>query len=245
MNHVVIFAGGTGTRMSTSSIPKQFIVIDGKPIIIRTLEHFSSHDDIDDIVVVCIPSGIDHLKGLIEKHNIGKIKSIIPGGETGYDSIHNGIVEVSKFASDDDLVLICDGVRPMVSKDIISNCIEIAKEHGSAVPVVQCIDSVLMSEDGALCNVNYPRQKMYMTQAPQGYTLKKIKEAHDKVEAGLAADVTSSADLLISLGEKVHIFIGERDNIKVTTPEDLKVLKSRYYFERYPHLIEDEESEEL
>ena len=171
MNHVVIFAGGTGTRMSDSSIPKQFIEIDGKPIIIRTLEHFSDHSEIDDIVVACIPSGIELLENLIDGYGITKVKEIVPGGKTGYDSIHNGVMKVAEFASPDDLVLICDGVRPMLSEELISNCIKLAKEYGSAVPVVPCIDSVLYSEDGETCRMNYPRQKLFVTQAPQGYTL--------------------------------------------------------------------------
>lgn len=243
MVHTVIFAGGTGTRMSTSSIPKQFIEVDGIPIIIRTVEHFAKHPMVDDIVIVSIESGIELMNRLLEDYKVPKVKSVIPGGETGYESIHRGLLEVSKDAAPDDIVLICDGVRPIISEKTITNCIELAREKGSAVPVVQCIDSVLFSTDGKTCDSNYPRQQMFTTQAPQGYTMEKILWAHDQVDAGRDADLTSSADLLISLGETVNMFYGERDNIKVTTPEDLHALRSHYYYEHYKNFAREEKEE--
>lgn len=244
MVHAMIFAGGTGQRMSSGSIPKQFIEIDGKPIIIRTLEKFEGHPLVDDIVIACLPSGIDHLKGLIEQYKITKVKEIVPGGSSGYESIHNGIVKVAEFADENDIVLICDGVRPIISDELIDNCIAITKEKGCAVPVVPSIDSVLMSEDGKTCSVNMPREKMFITQAPQGYILKKILWAHDEVENRGLKDPTSSADLMIMLGEEINIFIGDRDNIKVTTPEDLHALRSHFYYEHYKHFAREEQGDE-
>lgn len=240
MVHAMLFAGGTGTRMKSENIPKQFIEVDGKPIIIRTLENFAFHPLVDDIVIACIASGIEHLKKLIEQYRIPKVKSIVEGGSSGFESIHNGLVEVAKNADESDVVLICDGVRPVMSEQLISECIELAKEHETAVPVVRSIDSVLVSEDGKSCNVNMPRENMYITQAPQGYTMRKIMWAHDEAARRGLVNPTSSADLMIELGETVRIFIGERDNIKVTTPEDLFTLRSHYYYEHYKRFAKEE-----
>ncbi|MCM1307431.1 MAG: 2-C-methyl-D-erythritol 4-phosphate cytidylyltransferase [Butyrivibrio sp.] len=240
MVHAMIFAGGTGTRMKSENIPKQFIEVDGKPIIIRTLENFALHPLVDDIVIACIASGIDHLKGLIEQYRIPRVRAIVEGGSSGFESIHNGLVEVARDAADTDIVLICDGVRPVMSEQLISECIELAKEHETAVPVVRSIDSVLVSEDGKSCKVNMPRENMYITQAPQGYTMRKIMWAHDEAARRGIVNPTSSADLLIELGEAVRIFIGERDNIKVTTPEDLYTLRSHYYYEHYRKFAKEE-----
>lgn len=240
MVHAMLFAGGTGTRMKSENIPKQFIEVDGKPIIIRTLENFAFHPLVDDIVIACIANGIDHLKKLIEQYRIPKVINIVEGGSSGFESIHNGLVEVAKNADESDVVLICDGVRPVMSEQLISECIELAKEYETAVPVVRSIDSVLVSEDGKSCNVNMPRENMYITQAPQGYTMRKIMWAHDEAARRGLVNPTSSADLMIELGETVHIFIGERDNIKVTTPEDLFTLRSHYYYEHYKRFAKEE-----
>ena len=240
MVHAMLFAGGTGTRMKSGSVPKQFIEVDGKPIIVRTLENFAYHPLVDDIVVSCIASGIEHLQELIKKYKIPKVKAIVPGGANGFESIHNGVVKVAENADEKDIILICDGVRPVVSEQLISECIELAKEYETAVPVVKSIDSVLISKDGSNCSQNMPREEMYITQAPQGYTIKKIMWAHDEaIKRGLV-NPTSSADLLIDLGENIHIFIGERDNIKVTTPEDLYTLRSHYYYEHYIKFAREE-----
>lgn len=240
MVHVVIFAGGVGARMKSLDIPKQFINVDGKPIIIRTLENFSSHPDVDDIVISCLPDKIEYTWDLIAKYKVQKVTSIVPGGNTGHESIHNGLVETQKFSSPDDIVLICDGVRPLISHQLISDCIETVSEYGTAVPVTPSIDSVLQSEDGMTCRKSLPRKQMYITQAPQGFTMKRIMDAHNEAERLGIKNPISSSELLIELGQEVHIFKGERDNIKVTTPEDLKFLRSRYYYRSFKNFAKEE-----
>lgn len=240
MIHAMLFAGGVGARMNSADIPKQFIEVDGKPIIIRTLEKFARHPMVDDIVVACLEDKIDFLWDLIEKFHIQKVVSIVKGGATGYQSIHNGLVEVQKYSKDSDIVLICDGVRPLISAELISNCIEAAQKYETAVPVTPSIDSVLESKDGVNCCKNYPRGEMFITQAPQGYTMKKIMWAHDEAEKRGINNPTSSSELLIELGETVHIFIGDRENIKVTTPEDLIFLRSRYYYKSFKNFAREE-----
>lgn len=240
MVHAMIFAGGIGARMKSLDIPKQFIDVDGKPIIIRTLEHFSKHPQVDTIVVSCIPDKIDYLWGLIKEHRIEKVVGIVGGGANGHQSIHNGLVEVEKHSAPDDVVLICDGVRPMLSAKLISDCIETAREHETAVPVTPSIDSVLESPDGETCCKSLPRKQMFITQAPQGYTMRKIMWAHDEAERRGITNPISSSELLIELGETVRIFQGIRENIKVTTPEDLQTLRSYFYYESFKNFAKEE-----
>mgnify|MGYP000331138367 FL=1 len=188
--------------------------------------------------MVCVENWLDVLNQDIEKFGIKKVIKTVPGGATGYHSIHNGLLEVAKVASDDDIVLICDGVRPMLSEDLITTCIEDAKKYESAVPVTPSIDSVLYSEDGENCNKNYERRKMFITQAPQGYTMRKIMWAHEQAEEK-HLDPVSSGELLIELGENIHIFQGIRENIKVTTPEDLESLRAIQYYEHYKQFAKE------
>ncbi len=235
----LIFAGGVGARMKSQEIPKQFLEVEGKPIIIHTLEHFSNHDMVDTIVVVCLESWIDELKRAIDKYGVKKIVGIIPGGKTGFQSIHNGLVRIAETAKDDDIVLICDGVRPMLSENLITTCIMDAKLYGTAVPVTPSIDSVLYSEDGSFCKKNMERKKVYITQAPQGYQMKKIMDAHEEaMKKGIES--VSSGDLMIELGHQIHIFQGIRENIKVTTPEDLNSLRAMQYYEHFKNFSREE-----
>ena len=240
MVHAMLFAGGTGSRMKSETIPKQFIKVGGKPIIVRTIENFANHPMVDDIVISCIPSGIDYLNELIEEYKLTKIKAIVEGGSTGYESIHNGVMKVAEFSDEEDIILICDGVRPIMSQDLITECIKLAEQYETAVPVVKCIDSAMISTDGETCSENMSRELLYITQAPQGYTLRKILWAHDEVERRGLGSPTSSADLMVELGEEIHIFLGERNNIKVTTPEDLHALRSHYYYEQFRAFAKEE-----
>lgn len=240
MAHVLVFAGGIGARMKSNDIPKQFIDVDGKPIIVRTLEHFEKHAQVEDIVISCLAEKIDYMKMLVAKYNISKVVSVVPGGENGHQSIHNGLVEIEKNSKPEDIVLICDGVRPMLSEKLITDCIDTARAHETAVPVTPSIDSVLESPDGQTCCKSLPRKQMFITQAPQGYTMRKIMWAHDEAEKRGITNPISSSELLIELGETVQIFQGIRENIKVTTPEDLQTLRSYFYYESFKNFAKEE-----
>ena len=233
MISAMLFAGGSGTRMQSQDIPKQFLEIEGKSIIIRTMEHFEKHPLVDKIVVVCKEDWIEELEKQVKMFNISKLEDIVPGGNTGYESIHNGVVRVAEYSQPEDLILICDGVRPMLSEELIDNCIKYTREYGTAVPVTPSIDSLLYSEDGVSCEKSYKRSSMYITQAPQGYTMERILWAHREAEIRGIENPVSSSELFIELGEKVHLYIGERNNIKVTTPEDLETLRAYFYYQHY------------
>ncbi|MCR5212825.1 MAG: 2-C-methyl-D-erythritol 4-phosphate cytidylyltransferase [Eubacterium sp.] len=226
-----IFAGGVGRRMKSTDMPKQFLMVGQKPIIIRTMWHFEKHPEVDHIVVACKEEWIDHLNGLIQEYGLKKVTAVIPGGETGYASIHNGIMKAAEIMENKkDIVLICDGVRPILSEKLISDSINYARKYETAVPVTPSIDSLLYSEDGEECQKSYERSSMYVTQAPQGYTMEKILWAHEEAEKRGIINAVSSSELLIELGEKVHLFKGERSNIKVTTPEDLEHLRATFFY---------------
>ncbi|MCR4647901.1 MAG: 2-C-methyl-D-erythritol 4-phosphate cytidylyltransferase [Lachnospiraceae bacterium] len=235
----LIFAGGVGKRMKSREIPKQFLEVEGKPIIIHTLEHFSNHDMVDSIVVVCLESWIDELNKDIKKFAIKKVNDIIPGGKTGFQSIHNGLELISKQSKDDDIVLICDGVRPILSEELITTCVNDTVKFGTAVPVTPSIVSVLYSEDGTSCRKNIERKKIFITQAPQGYRVRTIMDAHDEaIKKGVES--VSSGDLMIELGHEIHIFQGIRENIKVTTPEDLNIMRATQYYEHFKNFSREE-----
>ncbi|MEE1306046.1 MAG: IspD/TarI family cytidylyltransferase [Agathobacter sp.] len=233
MISAMLFAGGSGTRMKSQDIPKQFLEVEGKSIIIRTTEHFEKHPEVDKIVIVCKEDWIPELNKQLEEYRMQKVVAVIPGGENGYQSIHNGVMEVNKYSKPEDLILICDGVRPMLSHELISNCIRLTREFGTAVPVTPSIDSLLYSENGETCCKSYQRSSMYITQAPQGYTMERILWAHSEAEKRGITNPVSSSELFIELGEAVHLFIGERNNIKVTTPEDMETLRAYFYYQHY------------
>ena len=237
--YALIFAGGIGRRMSESDIPKQFLEVDGKSIIIRTLEHFTYHEMVDKIVVVCLESWIEYLQADIARYRLPKIEKIIPGGDTGFQSIHLGLKVISAEASGEDIVLICDGVRPMLSESLLTNCINFSEEYGTAVPVTPSIDSILYSKDSKVSKTNYDRNSIFLTQAPQGFKLSIINEAH-RIATDNNMEAISSADLMIELGREVHIYQGIRENIKVTTPEDLNSLRAIYYYEHFKHFAKEE-----
>lgn len=237
----MLFAGGIGARMKYSDMPKQFLEVGGKPIIIHTMEHFARHPKVDAIVIACKEDWIGYLKELISAFNVPKVKSIVPGGPNGFASIHNGVVATAEFSKNpEDIILICDGVRPMLSEQLITNCIKDTKKYKTAVPVTPSIDSVLYSEDGESCSESLLRSNIYITQAPQGYTMERILWAHEEALKRGITNPVSSSELFIELGEEVHIFMGERFNIKVTTFEDLTTLRSQFYYSNYKQFAKEE-----
>ena len=148
MNIAIIFAGGSGQRMNTASLPKQFLEVHGKPVLIYTLENFQNHPEIDAIVLVCLESWIDYAKKLLKKFGIDKAVAVVPGGATGQESIERGVAEAAAHYGEDSIVLIHDGVRPLISKALIDDCIRGVKEHGSAITVAPAIETIFLKSPG-------------------------------------------------------------------------------------------------
>ena len=227
MNIALIIAGGSGTRMG-QEVPKQFIHIDGCPVIIRTLMCFEKHPDINAIAVVCLKGWESVLESYAQKFNISKLKHIYPGGSTGMESIRHGIYGLRDDGyADDDLVLIHDSVRPLLSQGIISNNIAICKAYGYAITGIKCREAILLSEDGFSSTTSIPRDTLIRTQTPQTFRLGNIIAVHEEALRKGITDSVASCTLIAELGgREMHIVPGSDVNIKITTPEDLDLLKS-------------------
>ena len=227
MNIALIIAGGAGNRMG-QDIPKQFMHVDGCPIIIHTMKCFQQHPDIDKIAVVCLNGWDTVLQAYANQFNITKLKWIFPGGETGMESIHNGIYGLkAEGCDDDDLVLVHDSVRPLLSQDIISSNIAICKAYGYAITGIQCREAILESHDGFTSKTSIPRDSLIRTQTPQSFRLGNIISIHEKAkEMGITNSVASCTLIAEVGGNEMHIVPGSEKNIKVTTVEDLEILKA-------------------
>jgi 2-C-methyl-D-erythritol 4-phosphate cytidylyltransferase len=228
MNIALIIAGGSGNRMG-QDIPKQFMHVDGCPIIIHTMLCFQRHPDIEAIAVVCLRGWETVLQSYANQFNVTKLKWIFPGGNSGMESIHNGIYGLKEAGcGDEDLVLIHDAVRPLLSQDIISSNIAICKAYGYAVTGIKCREAVLESPDGFSTKTSIPRDTLIRTQTPQTFSLKNIINVHELAKQKGISDSVSSCTLVAEIQEDIemHIVPGSEINIKVTTVEDLEILKA-------------------
>ena len=189
MNIGLLIAGGSGARMH-QDIPKQFITVNEKPVIVYTLEAFQSHPMIDSIAVVCISGWEQVLSAYAKQFNITKLEYIIPGGENGQGSIRNGVYELEKHFAPDDIVLIHDAIRPMVSADIISDCIRVTKEKGCGITTIPCAEAMMQTDDGIVSTGSYPRDNLKRTQTPQGFRIGDICQLHrEALEKGITNSV--------------------------------------------------------
>ena len=221
----LIIAGGVGNRMH-QDIPKQFIVVNDRPVIIYTLEAFEKHPEIDAIVVVCIEGWEQVLWAYAKQFNIKKLRYVVHGGENGQESIRNGVFEIEKHFAAEDLVLIHDAIRPMVSAEIISDNIRVALKFGNAVTVIPCAEAMMQTEDGIISVGSYPRDRLKRTQTPQAFKVGDICELHRRaIKAGITNSV-ASCTLMIEMGEQVYFSVGSEKNIKLTTVEDIDIFKA-------------------
>jgi len=224
-NIAIIFAGGMGSRMG-GNIPKQFLKIYGKEIIIHTLEKFQYNDNIDLIYVGCIKEYIKDLEKLVKRYNITKIPigGIIPGGISGQDTIYKVLKKAAEENFENSICLIHDGVRPLISDRVINDNIESVKKYGSAITSTKVFETPIISTDGTSINQVLERDNIYTAQAPQSFYLKDILKAHEIIrnkEMGYNnPKIVDSCSLMMECGYQVHLIEGNRGNIKVTTVED-------------------------
>lgn len=226
MNVAVIFAGGTGQRMNTKTKPKQFLELHGKPILIYTLELFQQAPSIDGIVLVMLENWIGHCNELIDRYRLSKVKAVVPGGETGQESIFHGIAKAYELYTNESIVLIHDGVRPLVDVETIEKCIQCVKEHGNAITVSPAIETVaLMTKDGGVGKI-LPRCDCQIAKAPQCFVLGEIYRNHLKAQADGRLDFIDSASLMQYYGDKLYTVEGPSENIKITTPGDFYIFRA-------------------
>ncbi len=227
MNIALLIAGGSGNRMG-QDIPKQFMHIDGCPIIIHTMLCFQKHPDIDMIAVVCLKGWETVLQAYANQFNITKLQHIFPGGNSGMESIHNGIYGLKDAGyQNEDLVLIHDAVRPLLSQEIISNNIATCKAYGYAITGIRCREAILVSDDGFTTTTSIPRDKLVRTQTPQTFRLGNIVNVHEEAKQKGIIDSVASCTLVAEVGgREMHIVPGSEKNIKITTVEDIEMIKA-------------------
>ena len=224
-NVALIIAGGSGARMH-QDIPKQFLTVNERPVIIYTLQAFQEHEDINAIAVVCIDGWEQILWAYAKQFNISKLKYVVSGGQCGQESIRNGVYELEKHFAENDIVLIHDAIRPMVSAEIISDCIAKTKQYGCAIASIPCMEAMLQTDDGVLSAKSFPRNNLKRTQTPQGFFIKNICDLHKKaLEKGITNSI-ASCTLMIEMGEQVYFSAGSEKNIKLTTVEDIDIFKA-------------------
>ncbi|GAB6982781.1 IspD/TarI family cytidylyltransferase [Prevotella dentasini] len=226
MNIAVIFAGGSGLRMHTKSRPKQFLDLNGKPIIIYTLELFDNHPDIDAIVVACIEAWISFLEKQLRKFEINKVVKIVPGGSTGQESIYNGLCAAESIADGREAnVLIHDGVRPLITEETITDNIRKVEEQGSCITCIPATETFVVKQpDGSL---EIPsRADSLIARAPQSFRLSDILTAHRRAISEGRNDFIDSCTMMSHYGYRLGTIIGPMENIKITTPTDFFVLRA-------------------
>lgn len=225
MNVAMLIAGGSGQRMN-QDIPKQFLNVFDKPVIIYTLEVFQKHPNIDAIMVVCIKGWETILQAYAKQFNIDKLRWIVEGGENGQQSIYRGIKELEGNLAADDIVLIHDAIRPMVSSEIISDCISTCSLKGSAITVIPCVEAMLTTDNAVNSKELMDRNHLVRTQTPQAFPLKKLLWAHKEAAKRGIGNSVATCTLMVELGEEVFFSAGSEKNVKLTTVDDVEIFKA-------------------
>lgn len=227
MNIAVIFAGGVGKRMGSKDRPKQFLELYNKPIIIHTLDLFERNPEIDGIVIACVEEWIPYLQDLLYKFRIEKVKKIVPGGESGQESIYHGLLAAKEVAGEEPcIVLIHDGVRPLITEQLLSDNIRCVQEYGSAITTAVVKETILVvSPDGSIDYVP-DRANSRIAKAPQSFWLKDILAAHEKARQEGRNDFIDSCCMMQWYGKNLHLVDGPSENIKITTPDDFYAMRA-------------------
>ena len=230
MNIALIFAGGTGTRLNSRTRPKQFLELNGKPIIIHTIQYFEDSPEIVAICVVCLEGWLDHLRGLLDKYRVRKVRWIVPGGETGQDSIFRGLSAVMDGVEspEDTLMLMHDGVRPLIDVKTVSDVIACARKNGNAVTVTSAYETILTVDDGERVNEVVDRRRARYARAPQAFFLSEIYKAHLDARAEGYTEAIDSATLMRHFGHELYTVEGPVENIKITSPSDFYIFRAIY-----------------
>lgn len=228
MNIAVIFAGGVGSRMRSKDKPKQFLLLHGVPIIIHTLKHFEQHNEIDAIVISCIGEWIPFLEDQIKRFGIEKVKSIVPGGASGQESIYNGLKAAEIVAEGEPaVVLIHDGVRPIINEKLISDNINCVIKNGSAITTVPAKETVIsLNDDYESVDFIPNRDKLRIARAPQSFWLSDILELHERAIEEKKFDFIDSCTMMNYYKKNIYMVDGPMENIKVTTPDDFYTMRA-------------------
>lgn len=224
-NFVILLAGGIGKRMQ-SEIPKQFIEVFGKPIIVYSIENFQQNPMVEKIVVVCVKDWIDHLKELVKKYSLTKVEWIIEGGNTGHDSIRNGVFFLKDKIAPDDFIIVHDAVRPVLPQKAINEVIRVAHENGNASSSIACHPPLVYTDDFKSGITDIDREHVMLTASPQAYRYSLALKCYEQAELEEKHDFTFTSSLLIHCGKRVYFAKGTTSNIKITQKEDIALFKA-------------------
>ena len=233
MNAAIIIAGGSGHRMN-QDIPKQFLNVYDKPVIVYTLEGFQRHPEIDAIEVVCLDGWHDMLRAYAKQFGIDKLKWVVSGGETAQESIRNGVFALKGICSDDDIVVIHDGIRPMVEDFVLSDILIKCKQYGNAVTSLPYNEQIFVVDDPDSTTRYIPRDTLRRVSTPQAYRYEKLLWAYEKAFAeGIGIQASQYVNTLMAdLGERLYFAAGSEKNIKLTTRDDLELFKAYMKMDR-------------
>ena len=224
-NTAIILAGGTGTRMGLDC-PKQFLMVQDKPIISYCFDIFQQHDEIDNIVVVVSEQWQDFVKEQAKEYGIDKIRGYAPAGVTRQHSSYNGLKCIAEVAPDTDIVIVHDAARPLVSDEIISACIKGATEYDGAMPVISVKDTVYQSKDGQTINCLLKRSELFAGQAPESFKFKRYYQIHNEVTDEEIGSTAGSSEIAYRHGMEIRMVKGSERNLKITTIEDLETFET-------------------
>lgn len=227
MNYAIILAGGIGERMQ-QEIPKQFINVNDKPLIIYTLEAFQKHPEIDGILVVCIDGWHDILKAYAKQNHITKLNWVVNGGNTGQESIRNGVYALQDICKSKDIVIIHDGIRPLVDENVLSDVIVKCRLYGNAVTSMPYNEQIFVKKDETKTEKYIPRETLRRVSTPQAYQYEKLLWAYKKAfaeERGIYGTSYTNT-MMVDLGETLYFANGSDKNIKITTQDDLELFKA-------------------
>lgn len=226
MNIALIIAGGKGNRMN-QDIPKQFLNVFDKPVIIYTLEGFQRHPEIDAIEVVCLDGWSEVLRAYAKQFNIDKLKWVTPSGSTAQESIRNGVFALKDTCAEDDIIVVHDGIRPMVEDFVLSDVLVKCKEYGNAVTSLPYNEQIFMADDEKTTTRYIPRDALRRVSTPQAYTYGKLLWAYEKAfSEGIGIqNATYANTLMVDLGERLYFAAGSDKNIKLTTKDDFELFK--------------------
>lgn len=225
MNIAIIFAGGIGQRLNSNSVPKQFLEINNKPILIHTLLNFQNHSEIDKIYISILSEYKQFTEELIQKYKLDKVKGIVSGGACGQESIYNALKAAEKENPPDSIVLIHDGVRPIITPQVISDNIKSVEQYGTGITSTPCYETILVSKDGKVPQHVPLRKETFAAQAPQSFRLNEILSAHETIRKKGYEGIVDSCTLFHILGRETRLVRGNFGNIKITTPQDVYILK--------------------
>ncbi len=230
MNIALILAGGVDPRFQMA-IPKQFVIVENRPIIVYTLQVFQNHPEIDKIVVSCLHGWKEMVQAYAKQFNITKLVQIVEGGVDAQESSRKGLEWLKESCKPEDLVVIHDAIRPLVTNDLISDSIKSCREYGMGVAAVRSMDTIMLTEDGITGQENISRDSIRRIQTPQTYPLGYLDDMHHKaMEQGICHCVDNNS-MLARLGETIHFSKGSDFNIKINLVEDVEMFKALYHME--------------